>query len=59
MVKNLSANAVDTKDVDLVCGSGRSSGRGNGRPLSILGWKIPWIRSLAGLEPVGLQKSRT
>ena len=42
MVKNLLANAGDARDQDLIPGSGRSPGVGNGNPLSILAWKIPW-----------------
>ena len=34
-------------------GSGRSSGVGNGNPLRIFAWKIPWIK-----EPGGLQSMR-
>ena len=33
MVKNLAANAGDTRDVGLILGSGRSPGTGNGNPL--------------------------
>ena len=33
MVKNLPANAGDAGDTDLIPRSGRSSGRGNGKPL--------------------------
>ena len=33
MVKNLSANAVDIRDVGLILGLGRSSGGGTGNPL--------------------------
>ena len=33
MVKNMPANAGDTRDEDLVPGSGRSFGGGNGNPL--------------------------
>ena len=33
MVKNLSANAGDTRDADLISGSGRCPGVGNGNPL--------------------------
>ena len=33
MVKNPSANAGDTGDVDWIPGSGRSPGGGNGNPL--------------------------
>ena len=33
VVKNLPANAGDTRDVGLIPGSGRSPGGGNGNPL--------------------------
>ena len=33
MVKNLSANAGDLKDVDSILGSGRSPEEGNGNPI--------------------------
>ena len=32
-VKNKAANAPDTGDTCLICGSGRSPGGGNGNPL--------------------------
>ena len=38
VVKNLPAN---TGDVDLIPGSGRSPGEGNGNLSSILAWEIP------------------
>ena len=33
VVKNLPANAGDTRDAGLICGLGRSPGVGNGNPL--------------------------
>ena len=42
VVKNLPANARDSRDVGLIPGSGRSPGEGNGNPSSILAWRIPW-----------------
>ena len=42
MVKNLPANAGDASDQDLIPTSRRSPGVGNGNPLSILAWEIPW-----------------
>ena len=33
VVKNLAANARDTRDIGLIPGSGRSPGEGNGNPL--------------------------
>ena len=53
-VKNLPANAGDTKDVGLIPGSGRSLGEGNGNPLqySYLE-KSSRPRSLVGYSPWG------
>ena len=60
-VKNLPANAGDTKDAGLVSGSGRSLGEGNGNPLqySYLGnpmdrgaWQLQfmWLQSWTWLD---------
>ena len=46
MVKNPPANAGDA---DSITESGKSSGGGNGNPLQILAWRIPWTE-----EPTGL-----
>ena len=35
----------------------RSPGEGNGNPLSILAWKIPWTKEPGGLQSIALQKS--
>ena len=43
MVKNLPADAGDIRDMGSIPGSGRSPGRRNGNPLSILAWGIPWM----------------
>ena len=40
-------------------GLGRSPGEGNGNPLSIFGWEIPWTEEPSGLQSMGLQKSQT
>ena len=45
VVKNLPASAGDARDTGLILGLGRSHGIGNGNPLSILAWKIPWSQS--------------
>ena len=37
-------------------GSGRSSGEGNGNPLSILAWRIPWTEESGGLQSMGSQR---
>ena len=44
MVKNLPANAGDTRDAGSISGSGRSSGGGHGNPLQYSCWKIPMDR---------------
>ena len=41
-VKKSPANAGDSGDTSSVPGLGRSLGEGNGNPLSILAWEIPW-----------------
>ena len=56
-VKNPPASAGDLRDVGLIPGLGRSSGEGNGNPLSILAWEIPWTEEPGGLQSMGLQKS--
>ena len=42
MVKNLPANAGDTRDASLTPGLGRCPGEGNGSPLQYSCWKRPW-----------------
>ena len=42
VVKNLPADAGAAGDGALVLGSGRSPGGGNGNPLQIHAWRIPW-----------------
>ena len=37
-----SANAGDARDTGSISWLGRSPGVENGKPLSILAWKIPW-----------------
>ena len=54
MVKNLPANAGDIRDVDLIPGSGRSPGGGQGNPLQCSCLENPHgQRSLAGYSPQG------
>ena len=54
VVKNSSANTVDTGDAGSIPGSGRS-------PVvsSILAWEIPWTEKPGGLQSMGLQRVRT
>ena len=47
----------DTRDVDLIPGSGRSPGEGNGNPFSILDWKSHGQRKLAGYSPCSRRES--
>ena len=42
--------------VGLINGSGRSSGEGNGHPLSILAWRILRTEELDGLQCITLQR---
>ena len=58
--KNLSASAEDVGDKGSVPGSERSPGVGNGNPLSILAWKVPWTeRSLVGYNSWCCKESDT
>ena len=41
VVKNLSANAGDIRDMDSIPGSGRSPGRGHGNPPQNSCWESP------------------
>ena len=59
MVKNLSANAGDIRDMGLIPGSGRSPGEGHGKPLQYsyldnsMDRKAWWATSM-GSQRVGL-----
>ena len=53
VVKKLPANAGD---VDLIPGSGRSPGGGNGNS-STLAWEIPWTEESGGLQFMGWQRT--
>ena len=41
--------ACNVEDLDSISGLGRSPGEGNGNPLSILAWKIPWTEEPGGI----------
>ena len=56
MVKNLPANAEGTGDIDLIPGSGRSPGEGNGNPLQFLAWRTTWMEEAGRLQSMGLQR---
>jgi len=58
VVKNLPANAGDSRDAGLIPGSGRSSGEGNGNPLHyFLPGKFHGLRSLVDYSPRGREES--
>ena len=56
VLKNPPANAGD---LDLIPGSGRSPGEGNGNCYSTLAWETPWTEKPDGLQFMELQKSST
>ena len=58
MVKNLPANEGDTRDLGSVPGLGRSSGGGQGSPLHVLAWRIPWTEEPDGPWSIGSQRVR-
>ena len=58
MGKASASNARDTGDADLITGSERYPGEGNGNPLQYSCWKIPWTEEPGGLQSKGLQRVR-
>ena len=44
------------KNPPAVHGSGKSSGKGNGYPLSILAWRILWTEGPGSLQSMGLHR---
>ena len=56
VVKNLPANAEDTRDGGSIPEVGSSPGDGNGNPLQyFFAWKILWIEESGSLQYMGLQ----
>ena len=53
--KESACNARATADLGLVPGLGRSPGEGNGNPLQVLAWEIPWTEEPVGLQSIGSQ----
>ena len=49
-------NAEDTGDTGSIPGSGRSPGGGDGNPLGILAWSIPWTEELGRLQSIASQR---
>ena len=56
MVKNLSANAGDVRDVGSITGLGRSLEKGMATQSSILAWRIPGTEEPGGLLSMGLHR---
>jgi len=56
VVKNLPANAVDTGDMGLIPGSGRSTGGRNGNPFQYSCLKIAWTEEPGRLQSMVLQR---
>ena len=53
VVKNPLAKTGDTGGAVLTPGSGRCPGEGNGNPLRILAWRIPWTEEPGRYTPWG------
>jgi len=58
VVKNLSANAEDTRDTGLIPRLGRPPGGGNGNQLQYSCWKIQWTDKTGRLQSMGSQRIR-
>ena len=54
VVKDLPASAGNTGLIPVL---GRSPGKRNGNPLSILAWKIPWTEKPDSLQSMGSQRT--
>ena len=50
------ASACNAGDPGSIPGLGRSPGEGNGNPLHILAWRIPWTEVPGGLQSMGSQR---
>ena len=49
----------DARDANLIPGSARYPGEGNGTHCNILAWAIPWAEETIWLQSIGLQESDT
>ena len=58
MVKNAPANAGDVRDANLIPGSGRSPGGGDGNPLQYSCLENPMDRGAWWLQSMGSQRVR-
>ena len=46
----------ETQETAFISETGRSPGGGNGNPLSVLAWKIPWTEEPGRLQSTGSQR---
>ena len=56
VVKNLPANAGDTRDMGLIPGSEDPLEEEMANHSSILSWRIPWTEEPVGLQSMGSQR---
>ena len=56
--KESNSNVGDTREAELIPGSGRSPRRGTAMHFSVLSWKIPRTEEPGGLQSVGSQRVR-
>ena len=59
VIRNLSANAGDGRDADLIPGLGRSLEKVMATQSRILAWRIPWTEEPHGLQSMGSQRGHT
>ena len=59
MVKNLSANTGDIRDMGSIPALGRSPEGGRGKPLQYSAWRIPWTEESYGLQSMDCKESDT
>ena len=50
------ASACNQGGLGFIPGLGRSPGEGNGNPLQVLPWRIPWMEEPGGLQFTGSQR---
>ena len=50
------SDSKESGDLGSIPGSGSYPGEGNGNPISILAWRIPWTEEPGGLQSMGLRR---
>ena len=56
LVAQMVKSACNAGELDLIIGSGRSPGEGNGNPLQYSCLKIPWMEEPGGWQSIGFQR---